>query len=315
MAHAINSDTLKALRQKRDWTQKQLAERLKCSSDQVSRWERGISQNVRSHLRKALEKTFRVEWEELTKPPQDSDKSADDSFDVQLNVRVSHSQRMALHWVGLYYRIPTARVIGLAPLLFLIIAEKSLAQRRAALSEIESMLEHAETEGRKIARHLDSDLGVAYTLADNALVSESESIEKCDLFGDLVELEYVSASDEQDLNPFANYLKKLAEEIPEGMVTELSADWGSRHISYTVLEDDLRRVLVPLAKDGNEDQAQMAFNQILDGGISLKQAFAKRKILSDPEFRDWLLAESQNVLEEHPLNGLAQGFTAEDGAE
>lgn len=96
MANTINAEALKAWRKKRGWTQKQLAERLKCSPDQVSRWERGKSQNVHSHLREALIKAFGVEWEELTIPPKDSGKSADNIFDVQLNVRVSHSQRTAL---------------------------------------------------------------------------------------------------------------------------------------------------------------------------------------------------------------------------
>ena len=252
MANTINSEVLKAWRQKRGWTQKQLADRLKCSSDQVSRWERGKSQNVRSHLRKALTKTFGVEWEELTKFPKESGKTTDNIFNVQLNVRVRHWERTALQLVSDYYRIPIANIVGLSPLLFLIVAEKSLAHRRAAVSEITSMQDKAETEGIRIAPHLKSDLGASHIVADSVIYSEKTSIEKRDLFGDLVELEWVSDPDGEGLNPFANYLKRLSEEIPDGMATELSADWGSDHIYYSLLEEVLREKFGLIADEGSD---------------------------------------------------------------
>lgn len=337
MEAAINSDALKLMRKKRKWTQKQLSKRLDCSSDQVSRWERGESLNVRSHLRTALAKTFGVEWEVLTKPPLDSDDPERDSITPQLNVRVLASQRRALQLVTKYYGISPSVIVGLAPILFLIVAEKSLARRRAALSEIVSIVESADTNTHDTAPHLKSDLSVAWALSlSKAKESEVKSIEQRDLFGANVELENVVNADvpydendpfEKGLNPFANYLIELLEDIPEGIVASIRGSWGYPLIEYRVLENFLRQKLGLAAddrsnaqedksdaqEDRSDDPVEKAFGQLLDGSIDLRQTLAKRKLLSDPEFHDWLLDESQRVSEKF-LSDLMGNRTAKNGA-
>ena len=73
----INPKALKAIRKQRRMTQQQLADAIRakfkgCTKDTVSRWERGKSLRVRGHLREGLCDVLRVEWEQLTEPPNQS---------------------------------------------------------------------------------------------------------------------------------------------------------------------------------------------------------------------------------------------------
>jgi hypothetical protein len=73
-------------------------------------------------------------WEKLTQPPETKDLLGSRNR-VDLKADIRGSARTALTLVLLRYRISVDDVIDMAPLAFLILAERSLRARQAALDE------------------------------------------------------------------------------------------------------------------------------------------------------------------------------------
>ena len=98
MEHTLNAEALKSAREKRGWSQKKLADKCKLSPEQVSRWERGKIGRVRADSRQKLIKGLGVDWEELTRAPDDEDETTLPwrRPKVQLNFRVQAEKRTAL---------------------------------------------------------------------------------------------------------------------------------------------------------------------------------------------------------------------------
>ena len=67
-AGIIHPEALKAARKRQGLSQEQLADAVNCTKDTISRWERGASRRVRSHLRGPLCQALGVRWEKLTTP-------------------------------------------------------------------------------------------------------------------------------------------------------------------------------------------------------------------------------------------------------
>ncbi|MYK30901.1 MAG: helix-turn-helix transcriptional regulator [Boseongicola sp. SB0670_bin_30] len=117
---------------KRGFTQQQLAEKIRCSKDTVSRWERGETSRVRAHLREPLCKALGVEWDVLTKPPDLKTTERPFGF-TRMQRLVSRHVPPALLIVARRYGIRPMDVLDIAPLLFVIAAERSLLERRRRL--------------------------------------------------------------------------------------------------------------------------------------------------------------------------------------
>ena len=69
MGDTINPDALKKARKKLGLTQDQLAQKSGCSKEQISRWERGKSLEIRASSRDRLTRALSVGWDELARPP------------------------------------------------------------------------------------------------------------------------------------------------------------------------------------------------------------------------------------------------------
>ncbi len=177
----INANTLRTLRKRRGWSQAELAGKCGCRPEQISRWERSESSTPRYRLRTALAKALGVEWKDLTRPlPDDGRKAGDDQQEtVQLNVRIDQRERNALSLVCLRYGVQPAEVVRLAPLLFLITAEKSLAWRRRNLGALDEALDKIPP----LAPHLSGELAIVKGRAEEAMFTEQESLEARDIFG------------------------------------------------------------------------------------------------------------------------------------
>ena len=98
MEQTINPKALKSARKKREWSQKELAEKCNLSPAQVSRWERGKGGRVQARSRENLTQALGVDWEELTRAPDDEDETTLPwrRPKVQLNFRVQAEKRTAL---------------------------------------------------------------------------------------------------------------------------------------------------------------------------------------------------------------------------
>ena len=76
----IHPDALKAARKRQQMNQQDLADKIGCTKDTVSRWERGTSRRVRYHLRQPLCDALRVPWTKLTKQPEQNSGNPKDSL-------------------------------------------------------------------------------------------------------------------------------------------------------------------------------------------------------------------------------------------
>lgn len=204
------AERLKQSRAARGLTQEQLALKARVSARTISRLERAEIARPRRVTIERLAQALGIEPNVLTgEMPMPADirkksRQAEQS-PYQLNVRVQPAVRTAFELVARRYRVSTTKIAQLAPLLFALVAEESLRDRRENLKKLEnSLIQQGELQ-RKL-----SYLPTPFTRVDpyNVVFVEERSIERRDLFGaDLVEIcDYREAND----NPFEVHLKAKA---------------------------------------------------------------------------------------------------------
>ena len=284
----INPKTLRDARKRQRLTQQQLADAIKCSKDTVSRWERGTSRRVRSHLRKPLCDTLRVSWEKLTGP--------DDQSEVPVSlgwtkIPFKKNIRAALHLVALRYDIHPHDVLDLAPLLFVIAAEQSLLWRKRHLEEIDSTWREAEEKLFDYAGHLGGIIAVRTSSADDQLHEEEKSLSQRDVFGRSIRYEHWTEGDE---GPFLHYIRGLVKDLPDGAVTSIESNDGDMIESYQIAEDTLEQYT---GLSGNEEQTRKIFHYIRNGSINLNACIRAKRDSSESDYQQWLSNELERAEE------------------
>ncbi len=107
------------------------------------------------------------------------------------------------------YGVNATDLINMAPLFFTLLAEGSLAWRREQLEAAEEAMWRASALGNG---HLAFMSAVHH--AENGLSCERQSIEALDLFGEkIADDAYQWGCDSSTNNPFADYLRKLADDL------------------------------------------------------------------------------------------------------
>ena len=151
----LHPEALKAARKNRGWSQKELAEESNLSIEQISRWERSPQPTKpRSSSRKRLIEALRVSWEELSKAPSHQGEEESKILPTeQLHYRIKSSVKNALVLASRRYNIKEVDIIELAPLLFLIAAEKSLAVRETNIDAIEEQFDETFKNSRNGQRN------------------------------------------------------------------------------------------------------------------------------------------------------------------
>lgn len=279
MENPINSQTLRQLREARGLTQEQLAARCNCAKDTVSRWERGQTSRVRSHLREPLCKALGTEWDKLTQPPEKAPATRDDL--VQISARIRPETRNALQAVCERYNVDQRIVFEYAPLLFLIAAEKSLKSRREILDQIEAEIWSGYDAMYKRAPYLGSY--APNISATEAIDEEQEAIAKRNLFRNGC---YVLDDDEFD--PFVIFLKAQAEGLPEGAVQYIETRFAG-YAEYWVATDTIDAALgLDSSTESKEDNR--LHGAISSGAVELRTAISQKLKLTEAEFREWLEA-------------------------
>lgn len=285
MENTLHPEALKAARKKKGWSQRQLAENSRCSIDQISRWERGISLNMHPNSRGKLIKALGISWEVLTRPPTDSGDDESKLFPtVQLNLRVRPEAKVALILASRRYNVRPTDIIELAPLLFLITAEKSLADRQANIDAIDMQWEAAVQESIKAAPHLAPAFFRPYD-HDETIESELQSIMRREVFGPK------DSFDVEEHNPYVTYLVRLIKGLPEGLVEDLSPNYF-RAPDYRIAEDTLREITGISGKTEN-DQELLEF--ISQGDIDLRELLNKKQKLADKDYSDWLSKQREDA--------------------
>lgn len=274
----------------RGFTQEQLAERIGCSKDTVSRWERGDVCRVRSHLRLPLCEALSVEWDMLTTPPDP--KSTPRPFGhTRLQRWVSRHVPPALLLVAWRYNIRAQNVLDIAPLLFLIVAERSLLERRQRLNEIYAIQGDAEQRLGEKSAHLGGIVAARSTSAEEMLEQEEKSLRARDIFGSLIKYEFRADDDE---GPFVHFVRGLTEGLPQDAITSIEAYGGATISNYRVADDTLRD-LTDVAED---EEGRQILNHIWRGGIDLGKCLRARRKLDVDSYQQWLrdaLAESKEA--------------------
>lgn len=288
VSDAIHPEALKFARKRRRMTQQELADAVHaiakgCTKDTVSRWERGTSRRVRSHLREPLCKALGVKWETLTQPPrQDPDDPRGLLDRVQIGVSIGKMDRNALHLVAERYGVHSRDVLELAPLLFLIVAEQSLLDRQRRVEAIYAALDEGEERLEDDPGHLDRVIPICRGRADDMLLQEEDSIAKKDILGRLVQSEdWYGEGD----GPFVTFVQKLAGGLPEDSITFIESPLGEIPNWYMIAEDTLHECT---GMSGDEQGEDDVLSHIRNGDIDLAECLRVRRDRDEADYRQWL---------------------------
>ena len=177
--------------------------------------------------------------------------------DYRINVRVDGVVRNAFSLTAMRYQVPITRIVELAPLLFVLVAEASLERRRAKLAELKEALSRAGTLAEDFP-YLPNSIRADFS-AEDAFLAEERSIEKRDIMAnrlpddifwlhDAVDPDY----DEGEHNPFVLYLRQASPAAPLASLSRFDRS----STEYEVCREDALKLA-----DGHEDLA----DSILDG--------------------------------------------------
>jgi transcriptional regulator with XRE-family HTH domain len=231
MTTAIHPDALKYFRDRKRWTQEQLAEatkgKNKVSLPTIKRIEstKDGTYPANDRVAEGLARALGVTLDELSKPPTDeAEREASlRQFGYRpLRMMLDAETVMAFNMVQHIYGIPIHSQIVMAPLFAALLAEGSLAWRRGRVAEIEDAAERLMVLG---GGHF-SFAHAAYRSIEGA-AKERDSIGKRDLFGEHVGPDAFDLGfDPSQNNPFADFLDHFAKQVEAKTVSfERGAGW------------------------------------------------------------------------------------------
>lgn len=270
MTTAIHPNALRSFRDRKHWTQEQLAEatkgKNKVSLPTIKRIEstKGGTYPANDRVAEGLAKALGIAVDELSKPPTDeAEREASlRQFGYRpLRTMLDAETAMAFNMVQHIYGIPIHSQIVMAPLFAALLAEGSLAWRRGRVAEIEDAAERLMNLG---GGHF-SFAHAAYRSIDGA-AEERASIGKRDLFGEHVGSDAFDLGfDPSQNNPFADFLEHFATQVEAKTVSfERDAGWKTSEgmPEYRVGADIIRELT------GADPDAEYA---LLRGHVKLKE--------------------------------------------
>jgi hypothetical protein len=165
------------------------------------------------------------------------------------------------------YGIPPARLVELAPLLFLLTAEQSLASRRRRLKEMQDAYSARQALALQ-ARHLP--LQAAFdSLLNDIYAAEQSSVDQRDLFADmlpddrrLTATQFYEDYEEDEHNPFVAFLRSIADEL---VASDARIEIDT--VSHASIKYKLCREQALALTDGDEAMAE----DILEGSLPLHE--------------------------------------------
>lgn len=246
----IDPESLKALRAQKEWSRQKLADESKVSARQIARIEASkTSVAVRENTVIRLSRALRVDREVLVgnKPLDPVQPVPQMNADIQLGTRISPQVRLAYDLVRHRYGPNHRDIINLAPLLFVLLAEGSLAWRRQYVDEVEEVMDRLSAFGEK-----RSHLYFTYHQAnlECGFWAEKESIDAADLRGDTLRNRNDNNLDFADealyeVTPFADYLCKFSEDLGISGIVDFGSGvaddpWGTE--PYQICRNELNKI-------------------------------------------------------------------------
>ena len=221
----INPERLRRLRKRRNLSRAKLSERARgVSVRTIQRLESDseASKKPHEHTLERLAGALRVEEGVLTGelPFPELDEPATPELDGPM-------ARLAYDLIKRRYGVSRTEIIDVAPLFFVLLAEGSLAQRRERVQGAYETIAHLErirqsTDGAYHCLNMADTQGIIESIGDS-IDSEEASIRKIDLFGegllpDSKNPWIADPFDPYDTNPFADYLRGLADALDKRSV-------------------------------------------------------------------------------------------------
>jgi transcriptional regulator with XRE-family HTH domain len=260
MSKPIEGSIVKRVRTLRGLTQDQLAEKAKLTKDTISRLERGM-QSGAGRAGVAVAKALGVELGVLTGDvpmPTGSDEDTPGWRTYPLAARVDGVVRNAYTLTAARYGVTIATIVDVAPLLFVLAAERSLARRRQHMAELDAATDRVSELCGQFP-HLPPAFMPSVAWSDH-LIAEEESIRARDILAEKLEHERILSKDyeQAEQNPFVTSLR---EEI---------LDKGDAKIDHMLLNDVDYWVCLRDAKNLADGDVEIA-EGILRGWVPLHE--------------------------------------------
>jgi transcriptional regulator with XRE-family HTH domain len=254
----ISGRALKEERKRKGWSQNELSEatRPRVDVSTISRIERGQPTRTRTNTLSALANALGVKPDVLcTRIEMDRD---------VMKLRIETAARNALALVARRYGVSRENIVGVAPLLFFIVAEQSLRQRREDIVAL-----RASTDALRDLQREFPHLPLTSPVEEEAFTREEKSIEVRDLFGRKVfdgarpsEVYAYLDYDEESENPFINFLRRNLAAISSSEVVE-SVQWAAGFSPrYEICADEAVEIF-----GGDKEAARV----ILCGAVALHE--------------------------------------------
>ncbi len=255
----VNPKALIAARQKKGWTQKELSEATKpqINISTISRLERSQPKRIRDATLRELARALGVSISSLcqTKEPERD----------MIKLPLDTVSRNALALVALRYGVRREQIIKVAPLLFFIVAEQCIEERRKRIAEVHNAADALFTLQSRI-RHIPPH----WPINSGALDAEEKSINARDLFGTRVLKsagqflnDYPEDFDEDTDNPFVGYLRSIMAALGASDEDVEAVEWTSwSGPNYRICAEQAKQLV------GGDDAAA---NAILQGVAALHE--------------------------------------------
>ena len=241
---SINVETLELLLEAKGLTQKALAEQSGVSSKTISRIIAGENRNSNKTTIVRIARALGVGAEELGASLAEKKlRELKENWHAFTSSRtiIDLDRRTDIHFdlVSARYGISPQAQIEAAPLLFTILAEMSLADRRKRLNDFQTGRDAVPDTG---LHHLQRGIEIADYKMERLLDKEAASIEARDLSGATIngEDEFEGWWVEEEADVFVNFLKSLASG-DDGSLIDIGGGTAT-NIEYSVLQDDLSRI-------------------------------------------------------------------------
>lgn len=234
MGH-IHPRKLKHLRESRNLSQAQLADASDLSQKQISRLEKcDEHESLNTCHGKTLERLAQaldVSADELAKPPEgDAEERAQALGLRRVTFYLSEQDRLNYRFLEERYGVKAHDILRAAPLLFLVTAEMSLAERRERLAELMDTLDRVPEDFHS---HL-GDVRIGLGRVEEAGRAEAQSIEKRDLSGSSVKEDEWPDWYKGSGDLFVDFLDRKARELAPNAVgewDEVSGNFSSLRVS------------------------------------------------------------------------------------
>ncbi|MCY3766833.1 MAG: helix-turn-helix transcriptional regulator [Gemmatimonadetes bacterium] len=251
----IDSDRLRTLRKRKKLSRPDLARVSGINTRTIQRLEnepdkcKSTREDTVTRLAEALEVEPGVLTGELDLPDSDEAPFAEPGR-VRIGAQISPKARLSYDLIKRRYDVNATDIINIAPLLFTLLAEASLAWRQERLEEARE----ASRQLNQIDGYWRGGLGTGLDDAVyNGIAREEESISSADLFGEhLYEDPGTSLIDRyffnpEEGNPFADFLHKMADELAIAGIVEidggiLDAEMDFRFPYYEICGTELDNI-------------------------------------------------------------------------